>query len=474
MRREMIISVAAAVVLSTAVNAFAKTYAPPFKQCPPVGAATSCKALIVVSDTTRNGRSGQTFTVQVDPAVSPFDGIEDTLVGIQNDSRNPVAGVTVFGAGDLFGFDGDGLCAYSSYCYGPTGYEGPGVSFNVLASGAGEVHFASLAPGASTFFGLESAVTSASELQTFSGSLIWGSDTATVPDWYPGIPPRAPLPMSYYAGRVGSINTKCYIHGDLVVGEPQDPFQLASTGMPGCIDFHYSSADSVPPAATFAYWFLSGENAAGQATWLLEQAELYAGKLTPDASWELRPNTPFMTGNTLFADIEEPFPDWWPCQANLNDPQKEAKDAGCKHNRDALNDFFDTIARSKKYHPGLYTRADIWVSYFGFHFQPKSDFVLWLTGCLSEPNTDWVYWADPALAATRWNDNVRQTVLGGQRPVLWQFDVGDARSVDFDLTATDPAAFAPSPAGDDIVFQCGCGFPECRVAGPITRHPKKP
>src|SRR3954447_6587175 len=58
-------------------SAFAAAPTPPFGQCPAVGADPSCGILIVVNP-------GGGLTVLKDPAVGPYDGLEDTLVGVLN------------------------------------------------------------------------------------------------------------------------------------------------------------------------------------------------------------------------------------------------------------------------------------------------------------------------------------------------------------------------------------------------------
>jgi hypothetical protein len=140
--------------------------APPFKQCPAIGASPSCEILLVVN-------SDNTVSVEGDSSVGTFDGSDDTLVGIVNNSSKAIHAVTVTGPGsDLSGFDGDGICSgdYGTWngsvgCpYGPTGYEGPGTSFVVNPSlpDSAEVDFTSgLAPGSSAYFSLEGALTSA-------------------------------------------------------------------------------------------------------------------------------------------------------------------------------------------------------------------------------------------------------------------------------------------------------------------------
>lgn len=134
---------------------------PPFTECPAVGSSPSCKILLVVN-------SDGTVSVYSDGNVGDYDGGDDTLVGIWNQSSTLVNAVTVSGAGSsLAGFDGDGLCTYGvTGCpFGSTGYEGPGTSFVTDPSNldAAEVAFAGgLAPNATTYFSLEGTLTDAS------------------------------------------------------------------------------------------------------------------------------------------------------------------------------------------------------------------------------------------------------------------------------------------------------------------------
>jgi YD repeat-containing protein len=140
----------------------AVTPAPPFTECPAIGADTSCGILIEITNTGTN--------VFEDPSEGPFDGDDDTLTGVINDSTEPLSSIALSGTTDLFGFDGDGICSgdYGAWdgstgCpYGSTGYEGPNTSFsdiNADASG-GLVNFpTALAPGGSAYFSLEEALT---------------------------------------------------------------------------------------------------------------------------------------------------------------------------------------------------------------------------------------------------------------------------------------------------------------------------
>ena len=135
---------------------------PPFTQCPPIGFDASCGTLLVVN-------ADNTISVFSDPATGPYEGADDTLVGIQNDSLQPVPAIVVSSSVDIFAFDGDGLCTQSGApvgcAFGPTAYEGPGTSFvlDPTTSTDGEVDFAGagLTPGAHAYFSLETVATAA-------------------------------------------------------------------------------------------------------------------------------------------------------------------------------------------------------------------------------------------------------------------------------------------------------------------------
>jgi hypothetical protein len=156
----------------------------PFTQCPAVGNSPSCQVLLVINP-------DATVSVYSDPSVSDYDGADDTLVGIWNDSSSSVDAVTVSGPGsDLAGFDGDGLCTYGvTGCpFGSTGYEGPGTSFvtDPANTDVAEVDFAGgLAPNASTYFSLEGTLTAAvlTARQGHIDTLHLSTKVVDWPDW---------------------------------------------------------------------------------------------------------------------------------------------------------------------------------------------------------------------------------------------------------------------------------------------------
>lgn len=172
---------------------------PEFTQCPQVGADTGCQFLI---DVTPGGTS-----VLQDTSQPPYENIEDSLIGVKNDSSSPLSSIPISVANAStppFTFDDDGICdaftellaaaplppgcldittgkpcdpSSGNPCAFPAepgqpgpnpdaytnstqnGYEGPTSYFtNVSADGSsGTVNFSpAIPPGGSTYFGLES------------------------------------------------------------------------------------------------------------------------------------------------------------------------------------------------------------------------------------------------------------------------------------------------------------------------------
>ncbi len=140
--------------------------APLFTQCPAIGQDTGCGILITINP-------GGGLTVQQDPSQGPYDGVEDTLIGVQNNSGVAQPKVHLTTNADAFGFDGDGICSFSGWTgssgcpYGSTGYEGPNTSFSNISSDleSGDVNFTQrggLPNGSHAFFSLEEALTAVS------------------------------------------------------------------------------------------------------------------------------------------------------------------------------------------------------------------------------------------------------------------------------------------------------------------------
>jgi hypothetical protein len=105
---------------------------------------------------------------------NPYDGVEDTYIGVENTSSHSVGFVDLTGS-NIFGFDGDGICFYNpTNCstVNPNnqngGYAGGNTSgfvdtyFSIVNNSTGSVHFqGGLAPGQSAFFTLEEPLSQA-------------------------------------------------------------------------------------------------------------------------------------------------------------------------------------------------------------------------------------------------------------------------------------------------------------------------
>lgn len=187
-----------------AASAATTNPSPPFTQCPHVGRDTSCGILVIINP------SGSP-TILADPSQGPYEGVEDTLVGVVNNSSVTINSLPFSGPVGTFAFEEDGICnpnnnqtsfSPGANCSGNTtdntGYGGPLGSFSNISGdqSSGTVNFqGGLTPGASTFFSLEGAVTSSSltinlisgagtavsatEASTFTGQVATFSDTST-------------------------------------------------------------------------------------------------------------------------------------------------------------------------------------------------------------------------------------------------------------------------------------------------------
>ena len=144
-------------------------------------AAAFCASAAPVCPSTSNTNTDCGFMVTIQPDLSlttmavpganPYDGADDALVGITNNSDMTFDGsFPLSGSGNgggIFAFDGDGICTYvsASYCAtATTGYEGPGVTFSGINSSGttGTVNVSNLAAGTTTYFSLEGSPASIS------------------------------------------------------------------------------------------------------------------------------------------------------------------------------------------------------------------------------------------------------------------------------------------------------------------------
>ncbi len=230
-------------LLSFASNA--RAAGPPFGQCPTVGQDASCQLLITVTDT------GQSF--QTDASQPPYEGDDDALIGVQNNSTHMIGSLQLSASG-VFNFEGDGICQPANWpvsggltppgCppafnvgpagYMPNGYEGPQTWFSGFAGGSsGTVNFnPPLAPGGWAYFSLESPPTGQSIVvgaaDSLSTNLSGGGVSSASIDVPPGTPvsDQATLAGSNAGGATGTVTYSVYSDGactNLVAGAGQFP-----------------------------------------------------------------------------------------------------------------------------------------------------------------------------------------------------------------------------------------------------------
>ena len=129
--------------------------------CPAFGYATAgCDLTITVTDTSTTVAAGPSFTI----AGGTYDGSDDTLIGITNNSSSALSSINLSSTTDILGFDGDGIDGYGApgNTSDNTGYGGPDSFFtniNAYAT-AGTVNFVTplAANGGNTYFSLEDAL----------------------------------------------------------------------------------------------------------------------------------------------------------------------------------------------------------------------------------------------------------------------------------------------------------------------------
>ena len=117
--------------------------------CPAIGADTDCGIIVTLDP----GSATLTVTGQ-----GPYDGTDDTLIGIVNNSGVTVNALHLSSLLAIFDFDGDGI---GGNAVDLTGYGGPDTYFTGIDPSltTGDANFiGGLADGATTYFALESAL----------------------------------------------------------------------------------------------------------------------------------------------------------------------------------------------------------------------------------------------------------------------------------------------------------------------------
>jgi hypothetical protein len=134
--------------------------------CPTTGNTnTDCGFILTIGP-------GGVVTGAAVPGASAYDGSDDALIGVVNNSGAVFTGtITLSGSGNgggIFAFDGDGICTFTGagYCStAATGYEGPENTFSNIHTvsvfdDTGNVNITGLGIGLSTYFSLESSPSS--------------------------------------------------------------------------------------------------------------------------------------------------------------------------------------------------------------------------------------------------------------------------------------------------------------------------
>ena len=126
---------------------------------PAIGADAGPGIIITVTD------SGTTTTFTGE---GPYDGIEDTYIGVINNSSHDISTLGTLSGPNIFGFEGDGIDAYGApgNLVDTTGYGGPNTFFTVIDNNTGVVNFVTpvAANGGTTYFSLEESITLASQI----------------------------------------------------------------------------------------------------------------------------------------------------------------------------------------------------------------------------------------------------------------------------------------------------------------------
>ncbi len=144
MKKMLVLAAVAAVAFVATPSTALAAPISPFMQCPGVGLnPTGCEFLVVFN------ADGSISTYQSTTDLGPYDGVEDTLVGVQNDTSGVIASLTLGPAVGInglgpFGFDGDGACATIG-CPNVTDTSGYGGLVHDAAGGnAGDVFFSNI------------------------------------------------------------------------------------------------------------------------------------------------------------------------------------------------------------------------------------------------------------------------------------------------------------------------------------------
>ena len=247
----------------------------------PVGSASGCGALITVSAVDGSGHA-TSFTAVATGNGNPYDGLEDTLVGIQNNSGANLTSITLSSPdttdGGIFNFDGDGPCntLYHSPAYSwcpvgyptvpgdtnPGGYAGPNNTFSNISDNktSGTVSFTTAIPnnGGSTWFALEGTPASLGQTIEPGGTYVYpvGQDNYKL------------MPFNNLGGELVTISFVQVLQSNFVApagfkGETCIPYADFSSVQHTCIEAHVTCARGTASSNdcdTFLYELMTNYN----------------------------------------------------------------------------------------------------------------------------------------------------------------------------------------------------------------------
>ena len=145
-------------ILLTLVGVHMNFFSSAHAQCPALGRDTTCGAVVTV---TKNGATVATT------GQGPYDGSDDTLVGVNNNSGKLVRALGLSSTLPIFGFDGDGITTFGAPGNpnpASFGYGGPNAYFTNVSTDrkSGLVNFITpISAGGTAYFSLENALGSA-------------------------------------------------------------------------------------------------------------------------------------------------------------------------------------------------------------------------------------------------------------------------------------------------------------------------
>src|SRR4051812_35843407 len=97
-------------IMSLAISTVSIASGAVITQCPPVGLDTGCGILLTITSASGGIAGAFTVVAATSPTQPPYEGSEDTLIGVLNNSGVTVNSLALSSTTDIFGFDGDGPC----------------------------------------------------------------------------------------------------------------------------------------------------------------------------------------------------------------------------------------------------------------------------------------------------------------------------------------------------------------------------